>query len=130
VQDDAARAILEANSGCVATLVGDCPLCTVLAAGAAAPKGCAVAVVDACTTLYLHVEGALDPTAELAKLQKQVGVAEVALQRMCARMAMPAYQGNTPEAIRTKDEEKRAELEAELSKLGAMVAQLQVDAAP
>ena len=46
-----------------------------LPAGAEAPAGCAVNVVDEATSVALGLKGFLDPAKEIDKLQdKQVGV--------------------------------------------------------
>jgi valyl-tRNA synthetase len=125
VQDDASRDILSARADDIATLVGACPSCAALPAGAPAPAGCAVAVVDASTTLYLHLAGLLDPEMELAKLRKQLGEAEKRLEAVRGRIGMPAYAANTPEDVRARDDAKVAELVSELERLGAAMTEMQ-----
>ena len=76
MQDAEAGACYAAHGGIVTTLVANCCALHVLAADAAAPAGAAATILDADTTLYLHLQGLLDPKAEISKLQKQRAAAE------------------------------------------------------
>lgn len=76
LQDPAAAEVFAAHSGIVATLVANCSALNVLPADAPAPPAAAASILDADTTLYLHLKGLLDPAAEIGKLQKQRAAAE------------------------------------------------------
>lgn len=41
--------------------------------GGSPPEGCGVAIVDDATVAHLLLKGILDPSLEVAKLQKKVG---------------------------------------------------------
>lgn len=124
-QDNAARRDLEATCGEIATLTGGCPSCTVLPTGTAAPGGCAVAVADAATSVYLHLEGVLDPATELTKLRKQIGAVDERLRPLRQRMRAAGYGDATPAEVQENDERKVGELTAELAQLNVAVQEMQ-----
>lgn len=116
MQAEAAAGIFKANTGIIETLVSQCKSLTLLPPDSPAPVGAAVTPLDANTTLYLHLKDLLDPSVELAKLQKQKTGAEGKVLALKARMAMPAY-AHTPEDRKGVDSEKLKELEAEMGNI-------------
>ena len=124
MQDDAAYEALRHRVAEITTLVGACECATVTPPGAPAPPNCAVAVVDAATTLHLHLSAPLDPAAELAKLRKALeGVAGRA-DALRGRMDMPLY-GETPAEVQARDEAKARELTAEVASLEAAIREME-----
>jgi valyl-tRNA synthetase len=120
VQAEATSAMIKANVGVIETLVSQCKSLTVLPASAAAPAGAAVSPLDASTTLYVHVKELLDPSVELAKLQKQKTAAEGRAAALKTRMSGAGYD-NTPEDRKAVDAEKLKELEAEVENIESLI---------
>lgn len=90
LQDEAARACFETHGAIVSTLVANCSALHTLPADAAAPPAAAATIIDSDTTLYLHVQGLLDPVAEIAKLEKQRAAAETRASALEVRPPPPA----------------------------------------
>ena len=68
----AGKAELLQRSGEELCTLGSCSSAEVMAAGAEAPPGCGVSVVDNSTTVYLYLKDFLDPRKELEKLGKDL----------------------------------------------------------
>ena len=102
------------------TLVGACECVHITQPGEAAPANCAVAVVDASTTLHLHLSAPLDPAAELEKLQKALEGVRGRAAAVRGRMDMPLY-GETPAEVKERDAAKARELTAEMQNLEAAI---------
>lgn len=65
------------------------------------------------TTQLPVVQGILDPTLELAKLEKKQAEAQSRIDAVHKRMAMPSYAEKTPQAVQAEDADKLAKAEAE-----------------
>ncbi|GBF88537.1 valine-tRNA ligase [Raphidocelis subcapitata] len=112
---DAARASALASLASEAATLATSSGVEVFGPGArgAPPAGCSVAIVDDVTTVHMLLKGILDPALELAKLDKKRGEAAARAEALRGKMAMPAYQGKTPPAVKAEDEVKLSKLEAE-----------------
>ena len=66
--DEATGALASAVSGYVQTLAS-AGIVAVLALGASAPQGCAVALASDRCSVHLQLQGLVDPARELGKLQ-------------------------------------------------------------
>jgi valyl-tRNA synthetase len=124
VQDAAAAEVLRSGTRIVQALVPQCRSLEVLPADSPAPSGAAVAILDTNTTLYLHLKGLLDPSAELEKLRKAKEGAQSRLGALLQRMGMPAY-ANTPEDRKAVDDDKQKELQAEVANIDTLIAEMQ-----
>jgi valyl-tRNA synthetase len=112
---------LAANHGFLTRLAG-IESCQVLPAGEAAP----IAAIALLGTLEILVpmEGLIDPLAELDRLDKRARKAEADLARLAAKFANPEFARNAPAEVVAKDEQRRAELTAELAQLAAQSARV------
>lgn len=124
MQDDAAYETLRHRAPDIMTLVGACESAAVTPPGAAAPPNCAVAVVDAATTLHLHLSAPLDPAAELAKLRKALEGVQGRSAALQGRMDMPLY-GDTPAEVKERDEAKAREFAAEAANLEGAIREME-----
>jgi valyl-tRNA synthetase len=122
------RKVFAANTSAVTTLVPNCASLSVVPPDTPAPAGCAVALLDTATTLYVHLKGLLDPTAELEKLHKHKEAAEAKAAALRARMEAPAYE-NTPEDRKTVDQAKMADFQAEIDHVDKAIAEMEALAA-
>jgi len=96
-----------------------------LEAGAPAPVGCSVAIVDDSTTVNMLLKGILDPALELAKLEKKFNEANSRADALRTKAAVPSYQEKTPEAVKAEDAEKLAKAEAEAAAAQQAMADMQ-----
>lgn len=128
MQAESTAKVLHANTAVVETLVSQCKSLSVLPPDAPAPTGAAVTPLDANTTLYLHLKNLLDPSVELAKLQKQKAGAETKVETLKGRMGMPAY-ANTPDDRKAVDAQKLSDLEAEVSNIEGLIKDMEALAA-
>jgi valyl-tRNA synthetase len=62
-----------------------------------------------------HTQGILDPTLELAKLEKKSSEASSRIEALHKKMALPGYQDKTPAAVQADDGDKLNKAEAELA---------------
>uniref|UniRef100_A0A061RC03 Valine--tRNA ligase, mitochondrial n=1 Tax=Tetraselmis sp. GSL018 TaxID=582737 RepID=A0A061RC03_9CHLO len=112
--DPRRRAVLAGLAGEVATL-GSCSAAECLAEGAAAPASCGVKICDEATTVYLLLQGVLDPKLELGKLEKKKADIEGKREALAKKMAMPSYAEKTPAKMKEADQSTLEKLAAELS---------------
>jgi valyl-tRNA synthetase len=112
----------------VKALVGSCDKCDVLPPSTAPPGGCAVSVINATTSVHLHLTGSLDPCAELGRLQKHLEGVQGKIDAVRQRMQMPMY-GETPEGVKAKDAGKVVELTAELESVNLAITDMKALAA-
>lgn len=68
--DDAKASMVGKCAGELQILTGS-SMVEILGSSQEAPKGCGTQVVDASTTVYLHLSGLLDPAKEIEKLGKR-----------------------------------------------------------
>jgi valyl-tRNA synthetase len=81
-------------------------------------------VINATTSVHLHLTGALDPSVELERLQKHLEGAQGRIAAFRQRMSMPLY-GETPENMKEKDAAKVAQLTAEINRLNVAITEMQ-----
>lgn len=78
----------------------------VLALGAPAPQGCAVAVASDRCSIHLQLQGLVDPARELGKLQAKRNEAQRQAQRLQERRAASGYSAKVPLEVQEADEVK------------------------
>jgi valyl-tRNA synthetase len=112
---------LERNLRYLTRLAGvDVP--RVLGAAQAAPIS-AVAFVGALEIL-VPMAGLIDPAAELARLSKQQGKADVELKKMESKLGNAEFAKNAPPEVVAKDRQRLAELRTEIGQLAAQIARV------
>lgn len=111
--DEARASIVSKYTGELQILTGSAKV-EMLGSSQEAPKGCGTQVVDAGTTVYLHLSGLLDPAKEIEKLGKRKEDVENKLKAQKDKMVTKAYE-RTPEDIRAKDTAKVVEWENEVA---------------
>lgn len=105
VTDEATGALASAVSGYVQALAS-AGVVAVLALGAPAPHGCAVAVASDRCSVHLQLQGLVDPARELGKLQAKRGEAQRQAQRLRERRAASGYPVKVPLKVQEADEAK------------------------
>lgn len=105
VADEATGALASAVSGYVQVLAS-AGVVAVLALGAPAPQGCAVAVASDRCSIHLHLQGLVDPARELGKLQAKRSEAQRQAQRLQERRAAAGYSAKVPLEVQEADEAK------------------------
>lgn len=124
VADEATGALASAVSGYVQVLAS-AGVVAVLALGAPAPQGCAVAVASDRCSIHLHLQGLVDPARELGKLQAKRSEAQRQAQRLQERRAAAGYSAKVPLEVQEADEAKLQQTEAELRKVDEAIALFQ-----
>lgn len=105
VADEATGALASAVSGYVQALAS-AGVVAVLALGAPAPQGCAVAVASDRCSIHLQLQGLVDPARELGKLQAKRSEAQRQAQRLQERRAASGYSAKVPLEVQEADEAK------------------------
>jgi hypothetical protein len=105
VADEATGALASAVSGYVQALAS-AGVVAVLALGAPAPQGCAVAVASDRCSIHLQLQGLVDPARELGKLQAKRSEAQRQAQRLQERRAASSYSAKVPLEVQEADEAK------------------------
>ena len=105
VADEATGALASAVSGYVQTLAS-AGIVAVLALGASAPQGCAVALASDRCSVHLQLQGLVDPARELGKLQAKRDEAQRQAQRLRERRAASGYTVKVPLKVQEADEAK------------------------
>lgn len=103
--DEATGALASAVSGYVQTLAS-AGIVAVLALGASAPQGCAVALASDRCSVHLQLQGLVDPARELGKLQTKRDEAQRQAQRLRERRAASGYTVKVPLKVQEADEAK------------------------
>ncbi|XP_040106247.1 valine--tRNA ligase isoform X3 [Oryx dammah] len=124
VADEATGALASAVSGYVQTLAS-AGIVAVLALGASAPQGCAVALASDRCSVHLQLQGLVDPARELGKLQAKRDEAQRQAQRLRERRAASGYTVKVPLKVQEADEAKLQQTEAELRKVDEAIALFQ-----
>ncbi len=81
----------------------------------AAPAGCGVTIVDESTTVYVMLKGSVEPSVEIAKLEKKVVATLKQIAELAQKMAMDGYEDKVPESVRNDNAEKKEKFEAEVA---------------
>ncbi|ERE88820.1 valyl-tRNA synthetase-like protein [Cricetulus griseus] len=105
VADEATGALASSVSGYVQALAS-AGVVAVLALGAPAPQGCAVAVASDRCSIHLQLQGLVDPARELGKLQARRSEAQRQAQRLQERRAASGYSAKVPLEVQEADEAK------------------------
>lgn len=124
VADEATGALASAVSGYVQAL-SSAGVVAVLALGAPAPQGCAVALASDRCSIHLQLQGLVDPARELGKLQAKRVEAQRQAQRLRERRAASGYPVKVPLEVQEADEAKLQQTEAELRKVDEAIALFQ-----
>ncbi len=77
-------------------------------------EGCAVAVVSEHASVHLLLRGLVDPTAEIAKLEKKAEKLLGDAEYLRKRMAAPGYADKVPSDVQVKDTDAVAAAEAQV----------------
>jgi valyl-tRNA synthetase len=96
--------------------------CRILEPAQAAPIS-AVALLGTLEIL-VPMAGLIDPDAELARLMRRQGKAEVDLGKVETKMSNPQYAHNAPAEVVAKDRQRLAELRTEIDQLAAQIARV------
>ncbi|DBB14039.1 TPA: hypothetical protein ACH3X3_001004 [Trebouxia sp. C0006] len=115
-KDRARGEVLSKLAGEIGSLTS-CAEVTVQQAGAAAPPGCAPAVIDDSTIVQLLLAGILDPQKEIDKLQKEKVKVEERWNALKKKMATAEYAGKTPAKIKDMDMENLGKAQKEQQSL-------------
>lgn len=105
VADEATGALASAVS-CYVQALASAGVVAVLALGAPAPQGCAVAVASDRCSVHLQLLGLVDPARELGKLQAKRGEAQRQALRLRERRAASGYPMKVPLEVQKADEAK------------------------
>lgn len=105
VADEATGALASAVS-CYVQALASAGVVAVLALGAPAPQGCAVAVASDRCSVHLQLLGLVDPARELGKLQAKRGEAQRQALRLRERRAASGYPVKVPLEVQKADEAK------------------------
>lgn len=105
VADEATGALASAVSGYVQVLAS-AGVVAVLALGAPAPQGCAMALASDRCSVHLQLQGLVDPARELGKLQAKRGEAQRQAQRLRERRSAMSYPVKVPLKVQEADEAK------------------------
>ncbi|MEJ1271046.1 hypothetical protein NN561_001878 [Cricetulus griseus] len=124
VADEATGALASSVSGYVQALAS-AGVVAVLALGAPAPQGCAVAVASDRCSIHLQLQGLVDPARELGKLQARRSEAQRQAQRLQERRAASGYSAKVPLEVQEADEAKLQQTQAELRKVDEAIALFQ-----
>uniref|UniRef100_H0UUX4 Valine--tRNA ligase n=1 Tax=Cavia porcellus TaxID=10141 RepID=H0UUX4_CAVPO len=124
VADEATGAVASAVSGYVQALAS-AGVVAVLALGAPAPQGCAVALASDRCSIHLQLQGLVDPARELSKLQAKQAEAQRQAQRLQERRSASGYAVKVPLEVQEADEAKLRQTEAELKKVDEAIALFQ-----
>lgn len=103
--DEATGALASAVSGYVQVLAS-AGVVAVLALGAPAPQGCAMALASDRCSVHLQLQGLVDPARELGKLQAKRGEAQRQAQRLRERRSAMSYPVKVPLKVQEADEAK------------------------
>ncbi|KAK9820072.1 hypothetical protein WJX72_005790 [[Myrmecia] bisecta] len=122
---DAARAAVIADHAQELCTMSTSSEVEVLPNGQAAPKGCAVSIVDDSTTIHMVLAGIFDPAKELDKLQNEKVKTAEKRDALRKRMAMADYAGKTPADIQAAETDRLQKLEAELQAADHHISELQ-----
>lgn len=79
-----------------------------------APLGCAVAVVDENTTVYLLLRNVVDPSVEISRLQKKRDDLIRQQEALVKKTSIAGYAEKVPKAVLEENESKASKLAAEL----------------
>ena len=111
---DEAVAAMSLFADAIATLAS-ASVCAVLSPDDAAPAGCGVTIVDESTTVYVMLKGSVEPSVEIAKLEKKVVATLKQIAELAQKMAMDGYEDKVPESVRNDNAEKKEKFEAEVA---------------
>ncbi|KAG8735288.1 hypothetical protein FRC10_010763 [Ceratobasidium sp. 414] len=81
------------------------------------PEGCGSVVLSPTLIVHLLVKGMVDLDAEVAKLDKKLGLAKTSADKIRKLQEQPDYEKNLPENVRATNAEKLATLDAEITVL-------------
>jgi len=109
--------ILERFSGTISTLSFCTPVS--IADSCDKTKGWAIENVSDKCDAYINLEGLVDVKKEIARITKDVEKKQQALSKLKEAMAVPSYTEKVSLEVQTKDQEKVAEMNAELLQLDA-----------
>ncbi|KAG8720843.1 hypothetical protein FRC08_017884 [Ceratobasidium sp. 394] len=106
--------MISSQTPTISSLVKGCKSATVTSD---VPEGCGSVVLSPTLTVHLLVKGMVDLDAEVAKLDKKLGLAKMSADKIRKLQEQPDYEKNLPENVRATNAEKLATLDAEITVL-------------
>ncbi|KAL0066865.1 valine--tRNA ligase [Marasmius tenuissimus] len=116
-REDRETALFSSQTPTIVTLTKGCKSAQVVTDIKDVPSGCGSAVVTSSITVHTLVRGLVDLDVEIAKCEKKLDVARLALSKIAKQESQADYATTVPENVRQANEEKRKTLEAEISTL-------------
>ncbi|QRW22599.1 Isoleucyl-tRNA synthetase [Rhizoctonia solani] len=107
-------AMITTQTPTISSLIKGCKSATVTSD---VPEGCGSVVLSPTLTVHLLVKGMVDLDAEVSKLEKKLGLAQMSADKIRKLQEQPDYEKNLPENVRESNAEKLATLDAEIAVL-------------
>ncbi|ELU39273.1 valine-tRNA ligase [Rhizoctonia solani AG-1 IA] len=104
-------AMITTQTPTISSLIKGCKSATVTSD---VPEGCGSVVLSPTLTVHLLVKGMVDLDAEVSKLEKKLGLAQMSADKIRKLQEQPDYEKNLPENVRESNAEKLATLDAEI----------------
>ncbi|KAJ7498074.1 tRNA synthetases class I-domain-containing protein [Mycena galericulata] len=117
VQTDEEAALFDSQLSTIVALTKGCKSAKVVRELKDIPEGCGGTVVTPTIAVHALVRGLVDFDVEIAKCDKKLDVARLAVQKMIKAETQPDYEDTVPESVRLANSEKRKTLEAEIATL-------------
>lgn len=88
------------------------------------PSGhsCAADIIDQYTVVHIMLKGLIDFSLEVARLQKDLKLAEGRHEKLKKKMDAPKYRSNCPASQQEEDAAKLLEIEGELESMRSVIA--------
>ena len=85
----------------------------------APPKGCAMELVGTDTEVHMYLKGLIDPSKELARIDKAYGKTKKAYDALMKRISFPGYEQKVPKGVQEKNAAEEKKLSEKLKTLDA-----------
>lgn len=89
------------------------------------PATAAVSTVSDATSVYLHLEGVIDPKMELMRLRKKLSKLQKEENKVARIVSTPGYAAKSPAHIQEAHHKKLASLRSELKQIKALILSLE-----
>uniref|UniRef100_A0A7S3APW0 valine--tRNA ligase n=1 Tax=Haptolina ericina TaxID=156174 RepID=A0A7S3APW0_9EUKA len=96
--------------------------------GCPPPRGCATDIVDQTTEVHILLQGVVDFSKEVARLQKEEAGLLGRIEKLKKKMEAPSYADKCPPSQKAEDAEKASEMQAEHKTILAAIANFQTSA--
>ncbi|MPC35904.1 Valine--tRNA ligase [Portunus trituberculatus] len=88
-------------------------------------SACAVSTISSTTTVYLHLQGVVDPTVEVARLTKKLMKLEKDERKVVKMVTSPGYSERSPPHIQLAHHTKLHSIRTEIEKVRALIHSLE-----